>query len=115
MFAACMTALLAGPASAGIIEGPDVAVNPFSQFDISVDGLFWGNGEWSDVAPVGHLSTPNANEFSTAVVDPADANILTYAALTSGVGTLGASGPSGLYLMYDIHVQDDLATIHKSY
>lgn len=113
--ATCFAGILFGTAHAAIIEGPAVGPaieeNAISQFDIIVDGAFSNNVEWSDITPVGHISTPDSSEFSTPVTDPNDANVLTYAALSRGIGVEGPSGPPGLYLMYDVHEQDDLATL----
>ncbi len=126
LMAVCITTLLTATANAVVIEGPAVGVttvvNEKSSFDIIVDGIFTngigsglppeaGPGEWLDVTPIGHIATPDSNEISTPVTDPNDANVLTYASLAEGRDEEGPVESPGLYLLYDIHEQDDLGSI----
>ena len=84
----------------------DQALNPVSQFPVTVDGQFTGGvvggalqGEWSDVTPLAFISpaTPGGTLFQVPVGDSAR-NSLLYAA--NAPGTVINDGVD-LYLMYD--------------
>ena len=78
---------------------PSQITNPPSQFEITVDGLFQPNSEWSDVTPAAFMSPPTSNggpAIPTSLSDPT-ANSLLYAAIAPGAEI----STEGLYLMYD--------------
>lgn len=70
--------------------------NAFSAFPFTIDGLFTGGGEWSDVTPAAFISSPTGSATPTSLSDP-NKNSLLFAALGNTVGAPLAS----LHLLYD--------------
>ena len=93
---------------------PGVIVNPISDTEIVVDGLFTGGvsggtllggTEWWDITPQGYISPVQGSGFSELVrTPPGTPNALTYAAIAP---TQVGGAADDFYLMYAYEPRQD--------